>query len=93
MSAPYLAISVQARDARNAAIPNAWRLPALAGTPSDLTSIPRNSGILTEEELNITLNHSAQQIVHNCSAGVWTAYSVTLAFCKVCPPPRRLSYR
>lgn len=44
-------------------------------------SFPRQSGILTEEELSIT-ESSATQLVRDIAAGKLTSVAVTTAFCK-----------
>ncbi|TRM63743.1 amidase signature domain-containing protein [Schizophyllum amplum] len=75
--------------ARNALIPREWRLPDkpeytnydFPAYLSDVTGVPARCGILTAEELTIT-DAPADAILGNVHNGVWTARSVTEAFCK-----------
>lgn len=68
----------------DASIPSAWRLPpsVLANLPSDVRSIPRSSGILTQLELDITEEDNAAVILENLRARAWSSEQVTVAFCK-----------
>lgn len=77
-------ISARARRRLADSIPPAWRLPADKLPPDDqldVRSIPASCGILSEHELTIT-DSVAVDIVANIASGTWTAYAVTLAFCK-----------
>jgi amidase len=67
-----------------ASIPSAWLLPAstLAAPPSDVRSIPRSSGILTQLELQITEEDDAGMILYKICSREWSSEQVTLAFCK-----------
>lgn len=70
---------------RDALIPNEWRLPSSSlPTPdtTDVTSVPRTCGILTEQELDITSNYDATALAQAISTRKLTSYAVTLAFCK-----------
>jgi Asp-tRNA(Asn)/Glu-tRNA(Gln) amidotransferase A subunit family amidase len=68
---------------RESRIPKPWRL---ASPPSsnilDVRSIPRTSGILSPEELEITESHDATSLAQAISSGSLTAEQVTIAFCK-----------
>ncbi|ORY90294.1 amidase signature domain-containing protein [Leucosporidium creatinivorum] len=68
----------------HASIPSAWLLPAstLAAPPSDVRSIPRSSGILSELELKITEEDNAAVILEKIRSREWSSEQVTLAFCK-----------
>ncbi|KAK5135972.1 hypothetical protein LTR08_004430 [Meristemomyces frigidus] len=65
-------------------IPAEWRIPYNQLPPDeqlDVTSFPKQSGLLTDEELKITESF-ATEIVGAVAAGEWTAEEVTRAFCK-----------
>jgi amidase len=83
MSAQWEQIAAQKQGERLSKIPNKWRLPTLMNPPSDVTAIPRACGLLSEKELDITENHTAQGIVAAVVSKKYTAEEVALAFCKV----------
>ena len=65
-------------------IPAEWRIPYKQLPPDDqldVTSFPRQSGLLTDAELKITESF-ATEIVGAVAAGEWTAEEVARAFCK-----------
>ncbi|KAE8389316.1 amidase signature domain-containing protein [Aspergillus alliaceus] len=69
-------------------IPEHWRLSTtfLSSLPSNgqliEADIPRRSGILTEEELDITEHYSAGQLLQKIAWGELSSLVVTTAFCK-----------
>ncbi|GAB1210244.1 hypothetical protein APSETT445_009035 [Aspergillus pseudonomiae] len=69
-------------------IPQDWRLNAtfLSKLPSNghllEVDIPRHSGLLTEEELDITEEYTATQLLQKLAWGEVTSLAVTTAFCK-----------
>ena len=69
-------------------IPQDWRLNAtfLSKLPSNghllEVDIPRHSGLLTEEELDITEEYTATQLLQRLAWGEVTSLAVTTAFCK-----------
>lgn len=68
------------KSSLEATIPLEWRIKSFPPSDSAM-SFPRQSGILTEEELNIT-ESSATQLVRDIAAGKLTSVAVTTAFCK-----------
>ena len=76
------------REACAAKIPSAWRLPeSLLSQISETSNIsvmhfPRESGILSEKELDITENYNATELVEMMSAGRLASIDVVTAFCK-----------
>ena len=72
------------RDILDNSIPKRWLLPA-EKLPSpkrtNVLDIPRESGILTERELQIT-ETDATGLVETMANGTWTAEEVTIAFLK-----------
>lgn len=78
------AISAAKRNALSASIPPEWLIPEKV-FPShlqhDVTEWPRESGWFTAAELEIT-ESTAPQILEKTLSGIWTAESVTGAFCK-----------
>ncbi|OJJ02481.1 hypothetical protein ASPVEDRAFT_62508 [Aspergillus versicolor CBS 583.65] len=67
------------KSSLEAAIPPEWRIKP--PTYDSVMSFPRQSGILTEEELQIT-ESSATQLVGDLAAGKLSSVAVTTAFCK-----------
>lgn len=62
------------------AIPPEWRLKEVPVGDS-VMSVPRDSGILSPEELTIT-ESSASDLVRALASGKLTSVAVTTAFCK-----------
>ena len=65
-------------------IPREWRVPydkLPKDDVLDVTGFPKQSGLLSDEELKITESF-ATEIVGALAAGEWTAEEVTRAFCK-----------
>ncbi|RMY68068.1 hypothetical protein D0862_15018 [Hortaea werneckii] len=78
---------IAARKQRERAdrIPSQWKLsPAHipAESRTNVLSVPRECGLLSEHELNITENHDASALVSALSSGKLKAVDVTTAFCK-----------
>ncbi|KAF4633472.1 hypothetical protein G7Y89_g4647 [Cudoniella acicularis] len=65
-----------------AAIPHEWLLPSTITPTSNVLNIPRQSGILSNHELDITESYNAVQLLEKLAAGIWTSAEVTEAFCK-----------
>ncbi|KAH7073896.1 amidase signature domain-containing protein [Paraphoma chrysanthemicola] len=76
------------RDAVAAKIPELWRLsPSLTSKYTETSTlnvldVPRTCGILTSEELNITENYDATELVRLMSQGDLKSVDVVTAFCK-----------
>ena len=62
------------------AIPQEWRLKEVPAGDS-VMSVPKDSGILTPEELAITESY-AVDLVRDLAAGKLSSVAVTTAFCK-----------
>ena len=76
--------SWQKKDQQFARIPNEWRLPQ--SPPSSVTNylnIPRECGLLTDKELDITENYDATALAKAIRERKLTCVDVTTAFCKV----------
>jgi amidase len=69
-------------------IPKAWRLPSAmlakynASTPRNVLSIPRDCGILSEQEVEITGQYDAVTLAEKLAKRDFTAVAVTTAFSK-----------
>jgi amidase len=63
-----------------ATIPDEWRLTSVPSGDS-VMSVPRDSGLLTPEELAIT-ESTATDLVAKMAARELTSVAVTMAFCK-----------
>lgn len=72
----------------DATLPKEWRLPqstideSKANPTKGVMHIPRECGLLTEKELDITENHDAVDLIQQMAERKLTSYDVTLAFCK-----------
>ncbi|KAH8602316.1 amidase [Bisporella sp. PMI_857] len=76
-------ICAEKRAARDKSIPNSWLIPqATKSEGSNLLSIPTTCGILTEQEVRITSDYDAVDIVAAIRDATFTAEEVTTAFCK-----------
>jgi amidase len=89
MTIPTWQELVAEKKARQASqIPEAWRIsPSLLLNVSpesqdSVLEIPRHSGLLTAEELDITENYDAVDLVQKLAKQEFSAHAVTLAFCK-----------
>lgn len=84
----WKAIGLQKRQSVLDKIPQEWRLPAATlaeaheANELDVTSIPRESGILTADEITITENYDATALLEKLAAAEYSALAVTTAFCK-----------
>jgi amidase len=91
-SAPSIAdwrlLTQSKRDSLAATIPQAWRLPTSMTSQFhkdaalNVLDVPRKCGILTPQELDITENHDATQLVELMAAGTLKSIDVVTAFCK-----------
>jgi amidase len=83
MGQHYKEIAEIALKRREAAIPKEFLLPesALKNLPLNLTTIPRDSGHFTAEELEI-IETNAEDILVNIRNKKWSSLAVTKAFCK-----------
>jgi amidase len=68
-------------------IPSEWKLSAeqlaLVQTPRLIEAdVPRRSGLLSEFELDVTENYSANQLLTKLASGQVSSIDVTTAFCK-----------
>lgn len=80
----WQSVSWQKKDQQFARIPSQWRLPQ--SPPASVTnflSIPRECGLLTEEELDITENYDATALALAIKEKKFTCVHVATAFCKV----------
>ncbi|RMX85166.1 hypothetical protein D0869_04030 [Hortaea werneckii] len=78
---------IAARKQRERAdrIPSQWKLSSAhipAESRTNVLSVPRECGLLSEQELNITENYDASALVSALSSGKLKAVEVTVAFCK-----------
>ncbi|KAF9695529.1 hypothetical protein EKO04_006663 [Ascochyta lentis] len=79
----WQSVSWQKKDQQSARIPSQWRLPQLP--PSSVTnylSLPRQSGLFTDKELDITENYDATALAEAIRERRLTCVDVTTAFCK-----------
>jgi len=70
-----------------ASIPEEWRLKRKPGANrNNVLDVPRECGLLTKEELEITENYDATDLVREMASGRLKSEDVATAFCKVCVP-------
>jgi len=80
---PWRDIAARKKAEQQARIPEAWRLPETTNfEQSNLLKVPRQSGILTDVELQITEDYSATELVDELAKGNLRSSDVTTAFCK-----------
>jgi amidase len=89
MTAPTWQELVAEKKTRQASqIPEGWRIsPNLlhnvsAESQDSVLDVPRRSGLLTTEELDITESYDAVHLVQKLAKKEFSAHAVTLAFCK-----------
>ena len=84
--APYQAWEItgaKKRTERERQIPEMWRLPeSMKTSESNVLNVPNNCGILTPEEISITSDYDALDIVQLTKTGKFSAEAITIAFCK-----------
>lgn len=74
----------KARADLDAQIPSKWRIPKdklPAPEVTDVTNWPKESGLYTDLELEIT-ESTVPQLVQKQKDGIWTSVQITEAFCK-----------
>lgn len=69
---------------RERSIPAEWRIPAsrLTTEKKNLLDVPATCGILTEEEIKITSQFKAIELLEQIKSGKLSSETVTIAFCK-----------
>jgi hypothetical protein len=80
----WQSVSWQKKDQQFASIPSQWRLPQ--SPPASVTNylnIPRECGLLTEKEVDITEHYDATGLAQAIRERTFTCVDVTTAFCKV----------
>ena len=83
----WRSVSRRKKAEQNERIPKEWKLDALPGADvKSYVDIPRKSGLLTKEELDITERYDAVALAEAIRAKKLKCISVTRAFCKVSLP-------
>ncbi|KAI7055522.1 amidase [Hortaea werneckii] len=85
MPETWQAIAARKQRERADRIPSQWKLPPAhmpAESRTNVLSVPRECGLLSQQELNITENSDASALVSALSSGQLKAVDVTTAFCK-----------
>ena len=88
ISKDWQAIAAEKRKAAFALIPQPWRLPKTtldlysSSTPANVLHIPRECGILSEQELVITEEYDAVALAEKLATGSLAATAVITAFSK-----------
>lgn len=80
----WQSVAWQKKDQQFARIPNQWRLPQLPpSTVTNYLQVPRECGLLTDKELDITGNYDATALAQAIREKKFSCVDVTTAFCKV----------
>ncbi|KAI7199926.1 amidase, partial [Hortaea werneckii] len=85
MSEMWQAIAARKQQERADRIPSQWNLSPSHITHesrTNLLNVPRECGLLSDQELDITENYDASALVVGMSSGKLKAVDVTTAFCK-----------
>lgn len=86
----WQSVSWQKKDQQFARIPSQWRLSELpSANVTNYLDIPRECGLLTREELDITENFDATALANAIRGRELSCVDVTTAFCKVYIPKDR----
>ncbi|KAL2066253.1 hypothetical protein VTL71DRAFT_2324 [Oculimacula yallundae] len=88
VTASWQTIATQHRDAAASKIPDDWRLPSSITdsisqiSDQNVLAIPGTCGLLSKEEIDLTENYTALELVQHLASGRFTSLAVTTAFCK-----------
>lgn len=88
MGQDWKTLVAQKRAEVDKELPQEWRLPTeilntiSASANINVLAVPRECGVLTAKEIDITENHDAVALVEQMANKKLTASEVTLAFCK-----------
>jgi amidase len=81
-------VSKKKKAEQTARIPTAWKLSTLPGPEvTNYTEIPRQCGLLTQEELQITEQYDAVALAAAIREKRFKCLDVARAFCKVSAVP------
>jgi amidase len=81
MASTWQDVALKKRTSLADAIPQEWRLKTLPSSGGSVMSVPKDSGILTADELAIT-ESLASELVERLATGKLSSVAVTTAFCK-----------
>lgn len=70
------------RDRQKKAIPEDWLITLPPAEQLDVTGVPRECGLLTAFELEVTETDDVALLLHKLASGEWTSVAVTTAFYK-----------
>jgi amidase len=83
--AKWQLVSWSKKDEQYARIPQEWRVSSLPlPSVANYIDIPRNCGLLSAAELEITEEHDATALAQAIRSRKLKCIDVTTAFCKVC---------
>jgi amidase len=87
VSQPWQSVVQKKQDEASAKIPTSWRLPSQytqsvsENARNNVLDVPRQCGLLSPRQLEITENYDATALLEMIHAGTLTSYEVTEAFC------------
>ncbi|KAK3725527.1 hypothetical protein LTR37_000497 [Vermiconidia calcicola] len=83
MAKDWESIASRKQEERTSRIPKEWTLPSsIDQNRHNVLGVPRESGILTEDELRLTENYDATALLSGLSTGLLKSIDVVTAFCK-----------
>ncbi|KAF2719712.1 amidase [Polychaeton citri CBS 116435] len=82
MTRDWRSIAEQKQRERESRIPPAWRLDRIDQSSKSVLSVPRQCGLLDENELRITEEPDATALLRKLADGTYTSLDVVTAFCK-----------
>lgn len=83
MTKDWESIASRKQEERASRIPKEWTLPSsIDQNRHDVLGVPRESDILTEDELRLTENYDATALLSGLSTGLLKSVDVVTAFCK-----------
>lgn len=82
MGSKWEAIVTDKRKRQSESIPKEWLIRLPSEERLDVRLVPKECGLLTTKELEITELDDVDTLLLNLASGKWTSVEVTTAYCK-----------
>lgn len=82
MGSKWEALVSDKRNRQNAAIPKKWIIQLPPEDRLDVRDVPKECGLLSSKELQITELDDLEILLHNLATGKWSSVEVTTAYYK-----------
>lgn len=82
MVSKWETLVVDKRKRQNDSIPKEWLITLPSEDRLDVLNVPKECGILTTKELEITELDDVATLLLNLASGKWSSVEVTTAYCK-----------